>query len=56
MKKYKLIVTDEETGEGVMTWYFDLTKEGKIKFLPSGKTIKDAIKNHNKGFIFTNRE
>lgn len=45
MKTYSLyLVDDKEMVIGF--WSFDLTEKGKLKFIPSGKAIKDAIKEH----------
>lgn len=44
-KKYKLLLVDDSdilVGE----WVFDVDENLKLKFLPSGKVWKDAIREH----------
>ena len=47
MKLIMMIVT--ENGETLVSHGMELTKNYKLKFMPSGKSIKDAIKAKLKG-------
>ncbi len=47
MKVIMMIVTED--GEPLVSHGMELTKNFKLKFMPSGKSIKDAIKAKLKG-------
>lgn len=45
-RKFKLVIIDPELDVEVFVHWFDYI-DGKIKFLPSGKTMKEYIKKHS---------